>query len=220
MIISYSKMFIFYHLEKTGGTTIERSLAPSLELGDLFIRDYLKFFYSPKAALAEHSTSRSAREFLGDDCYKFRHFATVRNPLDLMSSMYHYGNLLWQTMTYDTGPPEGAAKEALRAASRGAGFSGFVDGMLDKDHNMTIPQQERLKFIMDADFMLVDTVNITSQWAQIKDFLGVDQSLPLENHNVLGRGRIAMDAITENKIRNHFETDYRALPALTGKEWD
>ena len=65
MIISYSKMFVVQHMEKTGGTTVTHSLAPHLEMYDMVINDWTKLIFNREGdVLSEHAPSMIIAKYL------------------------------------------------------------------------------------------------------------------------------------------------------------
>jgi hypothetical protein len=84
MLVSTKYNFIFVHVNKTGGTSIRKSLTQYCEGGD-FLPGHLNFnsksfnYYLPK---------------LDDTNRKFK-FGFVRNPWDKMVSQYFYNRARW-----------------------------------------------------------------------------------------------------------------------------
>lgn len=100
MLISRERRFIFIHVAKTAGTSIERALAPYADpngegglgkrlalLGPLarlpFLRDHLRF--------GIHASARQVRACLGPRRWEEHFtFAIVRNPYSRLLSRYKY----------------------------------------------------------------------------------------------------------------------------------
>jgi len=104
MILSKSKNFVFIHLEKTGGTSIEEFLTPFLPWDDIvlggttygqdIINVYRKYFgdkYMIENGLWKHSTAHNIKKYLGHEKWnEYYKFATVRNPEKLVKSLYFF----------------------------------------------------------------------------------------------------------------------------------
>lgn len=105
MIISNSKKFIFIHLEKCGGTSIESALEPYLIKGldkvigstgngeklqwSLFKRYGMNKVKSQM--IWKHSDAAHIYNYVGKDNWKtYKKFSVVRNPVDLVESLYFF----------------------------------------------------------------------------------------------------------------------------------
>ena len=108
MIISPSKEFIFVHLEKCGGTSVESALEPHLEWSDLIIGStdfgegiqnlYFNRFGTQKVKnkmLWKHSSAKDIYYFIGSDQWNsFKKFSVVRDPIDLVKSLYNFSQTI------------------------------------------------------------------------------------------------------------------------------
>ncbi len=82
MMISHSKKFIFIHIPKTGGTSIEhmlRKYGVLLQGNGNFDSVYYK-----------HATAQAIKQMLGDEYNKYFKFTFMRNPLDWIVSNYAF----------------------------------------------------------------------------------------------------------------------------------
>ena len=104
MIISPSKEFIFIHLEKCGGTSVETALQPHLACHDMIIGStnfgesvqslYFDRFGVDKVKsemLWKHSSAQEIYQFIGPDHWNdFKKFSVVRDPQELIKSLYNF----------------------------------------------------------------------------------------------------------------------------------
>lgn len=104
MIISHSKKFIFIHLEKCGGTSVEVSLQPYLKwddiiLGSTHFGENLQGLYFNRygidtvknTMLWKHSNAKNIYDYLGTNIWnEYTKICVVRNPIDLTKSLYWF----------------------------------------------------------------------------------------------------------------------------------
>lgn len=98
MIISISRRFIFVHLHKCGGESIETTLAPHLTVND-FLNGASASVIQPwetemmldrLVGLNKHASAREIRQRLGGLYDAFFSFATVRRPERRIYSLYSF----------------------------------------------------------------------------------------------------------------------------------
>lgn len=199
MLISRERRFIFIHVAKTAGTSIERALRPYADargegvlgkrlsmLGPLarlpFLRDHVRF--------GIHASARRVRACLGprlwDECFTF---AIVRNPYSRLLSRYKY----------ILGKPDHAHHAAV---SRLAGFGDYVRwetrrgrARLHQHHDLCDAQGR----------VLVDYVGrferLGEAFAEITGRLGLDVELP------------HLNATSHDDYRSYYDAETRALAA-------
>jgi hypothetical protein len=141
MIISPSREFIFIHLEKCGGTSVETALQPHLSWDDLIIGStefgeglqslYFNRFGVDKARdemLWKHSNAQQIYQFLGPDSWhQFKKISIVRDPQKLMISLYNFSHMVAK---YHMGRVNrGLWKEKLRVNDLPNHFP-FTDGYI------------------------------------------------------------------------------------------
>jgi len=96
MFISNSKKFIYLHLHKCAGTTVEIALSRSLKWNDILIGstkegEALQNIYHKLFGLQKHSTAQEVKDVIGDSSWDgFFKFSTVRNPYSLAVSQYTF----------------------------------------------------------------------------------------------------------------------------------
>jgi hypothetical protein len=96
MIISHSRKFIFIHIHKTGGTSIERALDPHLTWNDLILGgsrfgEQIQAPYAKKYGLNKHSSVSDIESICGPDILEqYYVFSLVRHPLARLCSMYNF----------------------------------------------------------------------------------------------------------------------------------
>lgn len=114
MIISHSRKFIFIHLEKCGGTSVENALEPYLSWDDIILgsTDYGESIQAllykrygienvQKNMLWKHSDAHSIYKYLGKKKWcEYKKIVIVRDPLDLLKSLYFFSQ---NAIKYHTG---------------------------------------------------------------------------------------------------------------------
>ncbi len=96
MILSHSRRFIFVHIHKAGGTSVERALDPYLSWNDLILggSDYgesIQGAYQKRFGLNKHSAVSEIEAVCGrrylDEYFAF---ALVRHPVARICSLYNF----------------------------------------------------------------------------------------------------------------------------------
>lgn len=142
MIISHKHKFIFIHIPKTGGTSVQEALKPFLADSDIYINDprHVKNFH-------KHSTAAEVRKEVGEEVWNsYFKFAFVRNPWDAVVSLYHW----WLR-------EDNMVKYASVRFDRIRGYPNFIDFVnSEKDF---IPLDKQKKWVTDKNGeMIVDFI--------------------------------------------------------------
>ena len=83
MLISHDYKFIFIHIGKTGGTSIEKVLCEYLNL------NFLDTEMSPEGEWWKHIWAKYMKEYVGEKMWDdYFTFAFVRHPFDMILSLY------------------------------------------------------------------------------------------------------------------------------------
>ena len=95
MIICNSRKYIFIHIHKTGGTSLEKAINPYLSWNDLILGstehgEQQDNYYSRRYKINKHSSLEDAYKACGDEIKSYKVFALTRNPIDRAYSLYNY----------------------------------------------------------------------------------------------------------------------------------
>lgn len=96
MLISNSHRFIYIHLHKCAGSSVEIALSATLAWDDILLGstatgERMQKVYAELHPLYKHSTAAQVRNVIGAARWKdFHVFSTVRNPFSLAVSQYTY----------------------------------------------------------------------------------------------------------------------------------
>lgn len=127
MLISNSRKFIYIHLHKCAGTSVEKALGKTLAWNDILLGstpegEQLQGIYKLLFGLAKHSSAAEVRAVVGHEVWHASYtFATVRNPYAVAVSLYTHSLKTLRRHTRDMLPPQ--------PGSGGA-------GILAVDHNV------------------------------------------------------------------------------------
>lgn len=182
MIVSREKRFVFVHIPKTAGKSMNSAFAAYSSRGlsnRLHIHESITEFYrrlrKEGGRRRRPPTFRRSDADISAEFADFYKFAFVRNPWDRAVSMYGF--------LAKIGLPE----------TEGLTFEKFVSDLYEGAHYMHsihVPRQQ-IEFISDyRGKVIVDRVgrfeNLATDFAEICDHLGIDTTL--EKRNTSSRG--------------------------------
>jgi hypothetical protein len=251
MIISPSRNFIFIHLEKCGGTSVESALQPYLHWSDMILgstefgekaqQNYYERFGREevnKFMLWKHSTAKDIYSFIQDGWDDFIKFSIVRNPVELVVSLYkfsqmtikyHFGRInkeYWRESIRIQEFPnyypftEGYIHGYIQSVVDGSGINGFVDYIINNDYDFIKPQIERLEVNKNIGIDLIfDLSDIHNIWDQLTKQIGIEEKVTLQRLNVSEPAETDLSNRSIKKIKKHFAIDYDLLPRYTGISW-
>lgn len=228
MIISYHRRFVFVHIHKCAGTSIETALARHVHEEDLVIgsvalggRD--QDHYKRTIGLDKHSTALQARGFLGAESWpSFHSFATVRHPIDRLRSLYGFSRKVIENhpmtederarFALDGAPPKRRPFrwKAVRAALAVRSFEEFALHPLTMEDKGAMPQWRSV--CDDEGRLLVQDIgrveDLEADWGRICGRLGIDAPLGLKNTSGARGGREELAAEVRSRLVEHYRRDF------------
>lgn len=119
MVILHSRRMIYIHLHKTGGETIENTLAQIEQPGDVILdanHPDVSRMYDEQFGLTKHSSALEVVHSLGTDVWNnCITWTTVRNPYERMASFYSYLAAITEPELALIGYPLSASPEAQQS---------------------------------------------------------------------------------------------------------
>ena len=235
MIISHSRKFVFIHIHKTGGTSLERALDPHLAWNDIILGgskfgEQIQAPYAKKYGLNKHSTVSDIESVCGanflEDYYLF---SLVRHPLARLCSMYNFvattlnkwahqqGIQLKDVAKYKT--PEAAKKKpALKWASTKAFLNSgnFSEFIRQREMAQAPGFRPQLTSLVDslgemkAKFFRLEDYPAWLEPVQAR--LGVNFELARDNESTLKLiDEAAVDSDDRSHVEKLFAQDYEAF---------
>jgi hypothetical protein len=228
MIISLNRRYVFVHIHKCAGTSIEVALAKMLRHNDIVLgstksgEKYQEFF-KRTIGLNKHSTALEAQGFLGEAMYgKFYKFAFVRHPIDRLHSLYSYALKLAhdaelsdeERRVFDVHgrwpdrPP--FRYKAVNAALESRSFSDFALHPLTWADAGAQPQWQS---VCDASGkLIVDFVgkveSIEQDFAQVCEKLEVSVPLEVRNSSTEKKSALELSPLALSTVRERFARDF------------
>lgn len=231
MIISLNKRFVFVHIHKCAGTSIEVALAKTLRHNDIVLgstksgEKYQELF-KRTIGLNKHSTALDARQFLGEALYpKFFKFAFVRHPIDRLHSLYSYALRLAHDaeLTDAERRHQQAAGQwpdrlpfrykAVAAALESRSFSDFALHPLTWSDAGAQPQWQSLCTAQGE--LIVDFVgkveSIQQDFSHICEKLEVSVPLEVRNSSEDKKTAVELSPLALNTVHERFARDFELL---------
>src|ERR1700685_4093082 len=116
MLILNSRKVIYIHIHKTGGETVERSLAQLQAWNDIFLdADHpgMSQEFQQLYGLNKHSRAQDVAKFFGTDVWStYFSWSTVRNPYERIASFYSYMAAISEPKLSRIGFPTDASPDA------------------------------------------------------------------------------------------------------------
>ena len=184
-MISYNKKFIFVHINKTAGTSMEKALA-DYGVKKLEEKGDLKFELNYNQS--QHFNCDEYKKYLGSEYDDYFKFTVVRNPFDRVVS-YYYGG----------------------AIQKGLNFKDWVvDRYLNENYKDYIRMYSDYTHWFDKDEMnyVLKFENLDQDFIKLKETLDLNCELGKANVNKSRTHyRDYYDDKTKDIIENHFEKE-------------
>jgi hypothetical protein len=247
MIISKSKNFVYIHLDKCGGTSIETALEPFLSWDDIIIgstpfgeKMYLAY-QEKNNSLRKHSNYLDIKNFIGNDWNSMYKFATVRDPKKIMISLYFYVKDMVDyhidsrslkditSVVYENKNKKEIFFSNNKAFTDDPYFFYFIKSSINKTYidgfieymikSKSNSIQTQISRVDDT-VDLYDIDNINNNWNNILKKLNINDNVELKQLNKSNKPKeIYLKKETIDLIEKHFQLDYEQIPKLTNCSW-
>jgi len=199
-MIYKEKKFIFIHIPKTGGVSINKALYPFQDSVPFSYKFYNKFLslkkrkiYPKYLMLPMHTKANDYKIFLGNEYYDYFTFAISRNPFDWHVSLYEF----------------------IRSKKEHRYHNMVVDMNFDNFVNWKINNELVLQknFVVGDDGQLiVDYVgkleNIENDFKKIIQKIGITTTLPHLNKTIHEKYENYFDKKLINTVIEAYEQDF------------
>jgi hypothetical protein len=217
MIISYSKNFIFIHLDKCGGTSIEQTIKPYLSKEDIQIGglypevDQNELNYFKKYNFGKHATASNIKKHFKKEWISMYKFTTVRDPQEMLKSLYYYIENNFKEKENDP-----FFKIYHNSLNNEYPLDSFIEYVIKNPFRTVSTFSSRL----DDSVEVFDIDNIYKNWDYILKKLKLEPNLQLTKLNKsIKPNNINLQKSTIDLIRDAFKVDYDTIPKITGHNW-
>lgn len=135
-MISHRKRFIFVHIPKTGGTSVERALARH--------GTWLQGTQNFDSLYFKHAVARDLRRMMGDEYWRYFRFTVVRNPWDWAVSSYAFNRGMHRPFVRGSDYPVGAPPEFTREWSFKHWLRWWIDTFAPQQSGMLVDEAGEL----------------------------------------------------------------------------
>jgi hypothetical protein len=217
MIISYSKNFIFIHLEKCGGTSIEQTIKPYLSTKDIQVGglspslDQNELNCFNKYGFGKHATSEKIKLYFIKEWEVMYKFSTVRDPQEMLISFYYYIENNFKTNKKD---------EFFKLYDDSLKNKNPLDSFIKYVIENPFPSVSTFSSRLDDSVEIFDIANINNHWPDILKKLKIESNLQLPKLNKsIKPNNINLQKSTIDLIHDAFKIDYDNIPKRTGHNW-
>lgn len=234
MIICHSRRYLFVHLHKTGGTSVEVALAPTLCWNDLLLGstpfgEQCNHHYRERFGLTKHSSLEEIYRLCGDlpQIREYKVVSVVREPVARAVSLF---NFIAGVLERIRGPlgldlDEINQRRLELAPSHPQldwpAVRAFLDARLDFDAFVASPVLEQARGfqsqvsqlaehgVLPADLCWIHTSSLDQAGALLAELAG--REVALEHLNASPQRLISPEQVeprTRERIRQRFAADY------------
>jgi hypothetical protein len=197
-IISRQRRFVFVHLHKCGGTSIEKSYGEVAHWSDIVIGSSdigraIQIEYERKFGLSKHSSVQEIANVIGlNEYHDLEKFALIRDPFQIVESFYTWIDGVFRFASRKTGLSVDQIKATIaasngesgrfhfsnwgasRAFSQSSTFAEFVDQALKNKWLPLAPLRSRLGVGTDLEPRFIYRLDqIDHLWNALETHLGI-----------------------------------------------